>query len=87
MILGCLAEVKTRWITEWWFSTSQNGGFRPGHSELPGSGFNRCRSCRPRLWLRSSAFLFSDPRSSVFIRGKLSAFSSLQISVISVYQW
>ncbi len=90
MIRGRLAEVKIRGVTEWWFSTSQNGGFRPGHShrratllglqplqELPPSAVAPLERVR----------LFSDPRSSVFIRGKLLGFNSLQISVISVYQW
>jgi len=56
--------------------------------ELPGLGFNRLQDLPPSAEAPLERVrLFSDQRSSVFIRGKLLGFSSLQISVISVYQW
>lgn len=91
MIQGSLAEVKIRGRFRWWFSTSPIGGFRPDRRKA--RIYFRLRNglqgnfSQTRLGLDFTRLhLFTDPRSSVFIRGKF-LLLVFPISVISVDQW
>jgi hypothetical protein len=68
MILGWLVEVKLGWKLERWFSTSRNGGFRPGRScraAAIGGGLSLPDQCAQCLsFISYQRFIRDHPRSS-----------------------